>query len=837
MIVERWRQIESIFHAAHEKTAQERSRFLDEACGSDETLRCEVESLLACESSSAGFMESEVSSAGAPGGREPVPAGERIGPYTVLAFLGAGGMGEVYKAHDQRLERDVAVKFLPRVEAGNPAALERFSREARAASALNHPNICTIYDVGEFQGRSFIVMELLEGLSLRDRIGGKPLAAAEFGSFSRQICAGLRAAHAKGIVHRDIKPANIFVTQDGQVKILDFGLAKRGAESVSGTTSAGLSGATRTMSLTVKGAIVGTLAYMSPEQAVGQEVDARSDVFSLGVVLYEMATGRAPFGGKTAAGILGSILTDSPDRPSGSNAAFPQALDDVILKALEKDRERRYQSVGGLAEDLEERGQPAPLKTRRWVLAAAGTGVAALAGGGFLARRSLFPAGEKIRMAVLPFENIGGNPQENFFADGLHQDMISVINRLYPDRIAVIARTSVKRYQATGASVDQVGRDLNVDYVIEGGVQRDRGQAHVTLRLIRVKDQSSLWNATYDRDLGQVVAVQSEIARAVAQGVGGRLQPDARVSAALARPLNAAAHEAYLRGDFSKAVQLDPGYAAAYTGLANDQYYPGLFGVQAPRQAFPRMVEAATKGLDLDPTQAGAHASVALGKLHLEWNWAAAEEGFQRARRLNPSDVEVRHFYGHYLLWAGQSEESAKECRRGLEVDPYNPNSIACLGWHELCAGHEEKALEVTRQALALDPKHGWALFTLGLIYEQRGKFQESLAALRGAWDLPVKASSLGHAFARSGNRHMAEKVLNDLLAQVEKKYTSAYDIAVIYSGLDDNARALEWLSRAYDDHAGFLMFVTSDPRLRQLRRDPRFQELVRRMRFPKVAA
>jgi TolB-like protein/Tfp pilus assembly protein PilF len=560
------------------------------------------------------------------------------------------------------------------------------------------------------------------------------------------------------------------------------------------------------------------------------------------VVLYEMATGKTPFGGKTVAGVLGSILTESPAKPSALNKAVPAGLNPVILKTLEKDRERRYASVSSLAADLQAQSVQSEAtagsqKTRRWMLAAAGAGAAGLAGAGFLARHSLFPSERKIRIAVLPFENIGRNPQEGFFADGLHQDMISVINRLYPDRIAVIARTSVKRYQAMGASVEQVGRDLHVDYVVEGGVQRDRSQAHVTARLIRVRDQTSLWNATYDRDLGQVMAVQAEIARAVAQGVGGRLQPDAQVSAALMRPLNAGAHEAYLRGDYAKAVQLDPGYAAAFTGLANQSYYPGLFGFEPPVKAFPRMVDAAARALELDPTQGGAHASMALGKLHLEWNWSAAEEGFHRARRLNPADGEVRHFYGHYLLWSGQGDEAARECRRGLEVDPYNPDLISCIGWHELCAGHQDKALEETRRALALDPKHGWALLTLGWIYEQRGKFQEALAALRESWDFPLKTASLGHAFARSGNRRTAEKILNDLLAQSEKKYVSAYDIAVIYSGLDDRENTFKWLDRAYAERAGFLTFVSSDPRFKPLRQDPPFQDLLRRMRFPKTQA
>ena len=826
MLAERWRRIESLFHEALGKSAEERSSLLDQACSSDPALRREVESLLAHESLASGFLESGVSAARAAAPpREPVPLGERMGPYTVMELLGAGGMGEVYKAHDQRLDRHVAIKFLSHRIAEDAASLERFTQEARAASALNHPNICTVHDVGDHQGRPYLVMELLEGQSLKDRLASSPLAVQELASIARQVCAALQAAHDKGIVHRDVKPANIFITHGDQVKVLDFGLAKRGVEVTSLTPEA----RARDVTLSASGAIMGTLAYMSPEQAVGESVDARTDVFSLGVVLYETATRRRPFRGKTPAGILGSILTESPAKPSSVNAEVPAKLDRVILKALEKDPANRYQSAAELSADFAQWQDSARVRSRRWALGAAGVGIASLAGGAYLARQSLSPPDRRILIAIMPFENLGGDPKEAFLADGLHQDMITVLNRLFPDRLGAIASASVQRYKGKAASIQQIAGDLKVDYIVQGGVQRNVDQAHITAELIRAKDGARIWNAAYDREFGQIVATQSEIAQAVARGIERGLRPDAQVSAALARPLNAAAHEAYLRGDYAKAVQLDPGYAAAYTGVADNMYYAGLFGFLPPGIAFTKMSEAASKAIELDPTQALAHGSLALSRLHQQWNWSDAEKNFRRALQLDPANAEVRHWYAHFLLWADRRDESVQECDRAVELSPYDSSLLACRGWHALYANDYEKTIEDARLALTYQPNDAWALMIMGWAYEQKGMFQEALAALRQTFDTTLKKASMAHVFARLGNLPAAEKILEEMMS-AKDKYVSPYDIAVVHAGLGDHDRCFEWLNKAFQEHSAFMVYLSSDPRLLSLRRETAFQDLLRRM-------
>ena len=835
MTTNKWHEIERLYHAARDLEPGARHAYLADACAGDDSLKQEVESLLGHDRQAASFLEGDETDSDAVPTGPSVPTGEAIGPYLLLEFVEKGGMGEVYKARDQRLERTVALKFLPPSYAEDSGSLARFQREARAASALNHPRICTIHDIGDFHGRPFFVMEFLEGQTLRAYLAGKQVTTPELLDVAVQVGDALAAAHAKGIIHRDIKPANIFIQSNGQAKILDFGLAKLGTEARPARAAARTVTETQPQSFTITrpGSLLGTLAYLSPEQARGEEVDARSDIFSFGVVLYEMATGRPTFSGNTSGELIGAILHQTPAKPSELNPAIPSALERIILKALEKDRQARYQSSTELLADLEKlrHSMAAAPRTRRWMLASSGAAAAALASGIFLPRLEVFQPRRKIMMAILPLAESNPDPKQSYFASGLHQEMISTVGRLYPERLGVIAQTSVNKYTGENRRADQVSRDLKVDYVVDSAVRRDGTNVRISVKLIRAKDQATIWSETYDRGMHQMLAVQAEIAQALARGIESKLQPNPEVRLALSRPLNPDAYEACLRHDYAKAIQIDPYYAPAYVGLAYSTYFPALFGATPPMPAFTKVMDAASKAVELDSTLADAHAALALGQLHTQWKWRAARQSFLHAADLDPNNAGVLHTFAHFLLWANRGKESADTCSRALALDPFDADLIACMGWHSLWAGDYDQAIENSRRALKFDPKQGLAGMVMGWTYEQKGMYREALSALQTASG-GGPSSSVAHALALSGRREAAQDILDKMYQTAAKRYVSPYDIAVIHTGLGNNDRAMEWLNKAFDEHSGFLVYVYLDPRLKSLHRDARFQDLLRRMGF-----
>jgi len=793
--------------------------------------------------------------------------GRTLGHYRVVEKIGAGGMGEVYRARDERLERDVAVKVLPAGTLADEAARKRFRKEALALSKLNHPNIATIFDFDTQQGVDYLVMEHISGETLADKLKAGPLPESQVLRVGAQVAEGLEAGHREGIVHRDIKPGNLRLTPDGRVKILDFGLAKamRPASEVTAATT--------TESLTQTQAIVGTLPYMAPEQLRGEPIDARSDIYAAGAVLYEMATGQRPFPQTQAAELTGAILHQAPRPPRELHRRCSPGFERIILKALAKDPELRYQSARELRVDLHwllaAGPVPAPERRRAWVERFPAVGVKAAIGGAvlLLVLLTLFGAQVPARLrqllrggaggsinslAVLPLENLSRDPEQDYFADGMTEALLTELSKI--SALRVISRTSVMQFKGTKKTVPEIARELNVDAVIEGSVQREGDQVRITVQLIHGPTDRHVWADSYQRELRGILALQSEVAQAIAQEINIKVSADEAARLVHTRPVDPEAHEAYLKGRyywnksteeglkkaigyFNQAIEEDPSYAPAYAGLAESYALFGDFEILPPKEAYPRAQAAATKALELDDALAEAHTALGLVRLEYDRDWAAAEREFQRAIELNPSYPTAHQFYSWYLGAVLRPEECIAEARRALELDPLSVFRNADLGITLYLVGQYDRAIEQSQKALELDPNLDYAHWTLGLAYVQKAMYEEGIAHLEKAVTFsgssPRYVASLGYAYAVAGRRHEARKILDKLNELSKHRYVSPYFIAAVYTGLGDKENALEWLEKAYQDHSGWLAYIKMQPEFAPLRSDPRFQDLLRRMNFP----
>jgi serine/threonine-protein kinase len=776
--------------------------------------------------------------------------GTTLGRYTVRQSIGAGGMGEVYLAFDPELERLVAIKVLPEALAADAARLVRFVREAKAASALNHPNIVTVHDFGTHEATRFLVTEYVEGRTLRAWLADERPALADVLEVVAQAATALGAAHQAGIVHRDVKPENLMLRPDGFVKVLDFGIAKLTAV-ISGRADAGTAAASETQ--TLPGAILGSVRYMAPEQARGAHVDGRADVWSLGVVLYELVAGRPPFVGKSQIGTLAAILEREPEPLERAAPGAPEALCRLVERALRKRREEREGSAGELAGELRHLKDalaqysltipdaPNPLATADTQrLDAPDRAVARPPARPRASRRSLSS------LAVLPFLNASGDPEVDYLAEGITEALINNLSRLA--KLRVMARTTVFRFKARELDPRAIGDELGVRAVVTGRVLRVGERVVVMAELVDTSNGAQLWGEQYDREVSVVLGVQDAITTEISERLRMRLTGAERRRLAERPSASPRAYQLYLKGRYAftrrtedglrksidfyhEAIEEDPTCAAAYGGLSDSYAMLALRGIAPASAAFLKAKAAARRALEIDPTYAEAYASLAHVRLH-DWDWSGLEDEFRRALELNPGHAATYYWYSEYLSATGRSREALAMAERARQIDPLSPMSDAMIGSMLHIARETDRAIAYLRTALEVYPDHFLLHFNLGEAYLAAGQHDAAVAAMRDAVALSERSTEtlagLGQAYAASGRREEAQAVLDELAGRSAEHYVSPSYVAKTYAALGDEDRGLEWLERAYAEHDPHLIDIAVEPLLDGVRSSPRFAALLR---------
>jgi serine/threonine protein kinase/tetratricopeptide (TPR) repeat protein len=772
--------------------------------------------------------------------------GESVLHFRILEEVGRGGMGVVYRAQDTKLDRIVALKFLPQHLDASDEEKARFIQEAKAASALNHPNVCTIYDIKEFEGKTFIVMEFIEGRTLRE--AKKDLTVAQALNVAIQVAEGLGAAHEKGIVHRDIKADNIMIRADGRAQIMDFGLAKLPGVSF----------------LTKAGSTIGTTAYMSPEQAQGGQTDQRTDIFSFGVLLYELLAHQLPFRGAHEAAVIYELINVDPSLPSAVNPEVRPALDRIVMKCLEKDQRRRYQSVRDLVADLRSPGGDFPPAQSRQtadtprrltrgsisITRAAYAGVAVLVTAAF-AFLLFGESGEALdSLAVLPFENGGNDESMEYLSDGITESLIHSLSQL--PQLKVMSRSSVFRFKGNMPDPQLVGKDLGVRAVLTGRILQRGDALLISAELTDVADNSNLWGEQYNRKAADILAVQEEIAREITQNLRLRLADKDAQRLAMRPTVSTEAFQLYLKGRyhwnkrsvdgirrsieyFRRAVDEDPNFALAYSGMADAYGVSGWFeyGVVSPLETYPKALEAARRALEIDPERGESHASLAFAKLVYTFDRTSVDEGFRRSIALNPSYATAHQWYAEYITSEGDVDRGVEVMKHALTLDPLSLIITRDVGWMLYFARRYDEANEYFLRALELDPHFMRAHLILGQSYLQQGLFEKAEREFETA-ELSSQGSvgtiMLGYCHARAGNVRRGRRILDSLLTLSSTTYVPPGGIAFLYDALGNRDKAFEWLHKAADEHSGIFMFMKVDPLFDGLRNDPRYADLLRRV-------
>lgn len=821
----------------------------------------------------------------------PLSPGTKLGRYEVCSLIGAGGMGEVYLAEDTSLGRKVALKLLPSHLTAEQNRLQRFKQEARSASALNHPNILTIHEIGEADGQPFMATEFIKGETLRQRIAGSQVKLTDTLDIAIQVASALAAAHEAGIVHRDVKPENIMVRQDGYAKVLDFGLAKLNEKRPTDSEAS-------TLVQTDEGVVMGTVQYMSPEQAHGSKVDARTDIWSLGVVLYEAVAGRAPFAGATKTDVIISIIEHEPAPLARYAGKVPAELQRITTKALTKDREKRYQTVKDFLIDLKnlrdelefeaklERSVPPEGRSEAGVLSGQATVAApttqvarstlsaeSLIDGIKQHKRVAAPALAALAvavataayfyslrsssatinsMAVLPFVNDGADPDTEYLSDGITESLTNSLSQL--PNLRMIARTSAQRYKGRETDLQTAARELNVQAVLTGRVVRRGDQLAISVELVDARDNSHIWGEQFNRRLSDILVVQQEMAREIAERLRARLTGEERRRVTRNYTENIEAYQLYLRGRhhwnkrtaeglrqaieyFQQAIDRDPNYALAYSGLAD--CYSSLQGYAgaSPLEMLPRARAAAMRALEIDASLAEAHASLGLHYYQL-WQWTEAERELKRAIELNPNYASAHQWYGLWLEVMGRSEEALREYRRAQELDPLSPIINTNFARFYISRGEIETAINECRKVIELSPNFPQVHLILALAYQKQERHEEAIAEFQKAVELSGRASlplsALGYGYAVAGRRSEALAILRELEDRSARGEAMGGKIAFIYAGLGDKDQAFAALERELQGRGdtltnGILVYTFFET----LRSDPRYRDLLRRMGLP----